>query len=141
MVPPVITHRPRGFHTVKNHPLSGITFPQWARLLLEHGDGIEVHRYWPRLAFLSAMSLFNSAGSLADSLLFGRAIARQELNPEPVFILGHPRTGTTHLFNLMSTDDRVCPKFQTLNPEPCNLHSEPEPSTMISLPFTLDPRP
>ena len=82
MAPPVIEHRPRDFHSCKNHPLSGITFPQWVRLLREHGDAIEVFRFFPRLAFLSCMSVVNSVGSVADSLLYGRAIARQELNPE-----------------------------------------------------------
>lgn len=37
-------------------------------------------------------------------LLYGRAIAAQALHPEPVFILGQPRTGTTHLHNLLSLD-------------------------------------
>ena len=37
-------------------------------------------------------------------LLFGRRISRQPLHPEPVFILGHPRTGTTHLHNLLALD-------------------------------------
>ena len=32
--------------------------------------------------------------------------AAQELNDEPVFVLGHPRTGTTHLHNLLSKDPR-----------------------------------
>jgi hypothetical protein len=42
----------------------------------------------------------------AHRLLFGRAISRQELHPEPLIILGHPRTGTTHLHNLLSHDQR-----------------------------------
>ena len=29
----------------------------------------------------------------------------QPLHPEPIFILGHPRTGTTHIHNLLSIDD------------------------------------
>lgn len=82
MAPPVIEHRPHDFHSCKNHPLSGITFPQWVRLLRENGDGIEVLRFFPRLAFLSVMSILNSFGSVADSLFYGRAIARQQLNPE-----------------------------------------------------------
>jgi hypothetical protein len=47
---PVIEHRPRGFASVKNHPLSGITLPQWARLLYDHGDAIEYGRAWQRVA-------------------------------------------------------------------------------------------
>lgn len=37
-------------------------------------------------------------------VLYSQAVARQPLHPEPVFILGHPRTGTTHLHNLLSRD-------------------------------------
>lgn len=33
-------------------------------------------------------------------------MARQPLHPSPVFVLGHPRTGTTHLHNLLSCDPR-----------------------------------
>ena len=39
-------------------------------------------------------------------LLYGRKVARQPLHPEPVFILGHPRTGTTHLHNLLAMGPR-----------------------------------
>lgn len=79
---PVIAHHPRDFYSCKNHPLSGITLPQWLRLLSEHGNGVEVFRYFPRIAFLSVMSIVNSLGAVADSVLYGRAIARQQLNPE-----------------------------------------------------------
>ena len=104
--PPIIEHRPRGFASVKNHPLSGITLPQWFRLLREHGSGVEWLRYAPRLVFLTLMACLNTIGAACDTLFYGRAIATQELNDEPVFILGHPRTGTTHLHNLLSKDPR-----------------------------------
>ena len=104
--PPIIEHRPRGFASVKNHPLSGITLPQWFRLLREHGSGVEWLRYAPRLVFLTLMACLNTIGAACDTLFYGRVIATQELNDEPVFILGHPRTGTTHLHNLLSKDPR-----------------------------------
>ena len=91
---------------VKNHPLSGITLPQWFRLLREHGSGVEWLRHAPRLVFLTLMACLNTIGAACDTLFYGRAIATQELNDEPVFILGHPRTGTTHLHNLLSKDPR-----------------------------------
>lgn len=50
------------------------------------------------------MAAFNSGAGLVDWLINGRAIASQPLHPQPVFILGHPRTGTTHLHNLLSQD-------------------------------------
>ena len=55
------------------------------------------------------MSLLNTCGALVDTLVYGAAVRKQPLNDEPVFIIGHPRTGTTHLHNLLSKDDRfVC---------------------------------
>ena len=63
-------------------------------------------RYAPRLVFLTLMACLNTIGAACDTLFYGRAIATQELNDEPVFILGHPRTGTTHLHNLLSKDPR-----------------------------------
>lgn len=107
MPPPIIIrHEPRGFASVRNHPLSGILLPAWVGLLWHHGRDVDWFRYAPRLAFLTIMSCVNLVGAACDSLLYGRVIARQALNPEPVFIIGHPRTGTTHLHNLLAKDPR-----------------------------------
>ena len=102
----IIDHRPRDFWSVKNHPLSGITSAQWARMVWRHGRSMDVFTYWPRLLFITCMSVLNSFFALCDWLVYGRAVANQELNDEPVFVLGHPRTGTTHLHNLLSKDER-----------------------------------
>ena len=40
-------------------------------------------------------------------LLYRHAVAAQLLHPEPIFILGHPRSGTTHMHNLLSLDPRL----------------------------------
>lgn len=37
-------------------------------------------------------------------LFYSRRVGLQVLHPEPVFILGQPRTGTTHLHNLLALD-------------------------------------
>ena len=39
-----------------------------------------------------------------EQLLHGRAIASTEIKEDPVFIIGHWRSGTTHLHNLLSQD-------------------------------------
>ena len=111
MMPPlpprgIIDHRPRDFWSVKNHPLSGITTAQWARMLWRHGRSVDGFTYWPRLLFITCMSVLNAFFALCDWLFYGRAVRNQELNDEPVFVLGHPRTGTTHLHNLLSKDER-----------------------------------
>ncbi|EFJ40116.1 hypothetical protein VOLCADRAFT_108333 [Volvox carteri f. nagariensis] len=56
--------------------------------------------------FLSIMAVINTLLSLFDWVLFSRAVSSQPLHPEPLFILGHPRSGTTHLHNLLATDPR-----------------------------------
>lgn len=107
--------RPKHQSSVKNNILSGVTLGCWLPLLWRHGADVEWLRYWPRLCFLSAMSLLNSAVGWVEWALFARFWRRQPLPPAPVFILGHPRTGTTLLHNLLSRDSRnfiFCSTFQ-----------------------------
>jgi hypothetical protein len=96
---------PRRF-SVKNHFLSGITLPALLRLLRRHWDAVDWRLYGHRVLFLASMALLNSLLGLVDWLLYGRAIAEQQLHPEPVIVLGHPRTGTTHIHNLLACDHR-----------------------------------
>lgn len=83
---------------------TGITLPALLRILRRYGTHIDWLQYWHRAAFLSAMAALNSLLGLVDSLLYGRCIAAQRLHPEPLIILGHPRTGTTHIHNLLALD-------------------------------------
>lgn len=61
-------------------------------------------RYLPRALKLLALNLpMNQIGSI-EGALYGRRVRRTELAGPPVFILGHWRTGTTHIHNTMSRD-------------------------------------
>lgn len=54
--------------------------------------------------------------------MYGRAIARQRIHSRPVFILGHPRTGTTMLHNLLARDTSqfaYCSSFAAGFPSAC----------------------
>lgn len=59
------------------------------------------------MLFLGALSGLNSLLALPDRILYGRRVAGARVNPAPVFVLGHPRTGTTHVHNLLSLDARL----------------------------------
>ena len=48
----------------------------------------------------------NSALRLGQQALFGRAIRNTEIEQPPVFILGHWRSGTTYLHELLAHDER-----------------------------------
>ncbi|GLI60848.1 hypothetical protein VaNZ11_003060 [Volvox africanus] len=91
---------------IKLNFLSGITLVPWLTLLFRHGHSIDLLTYPHRVLFLSFMAFVNTFLAFFDWLFFSRAIAAQPLHPEPVFILGHPRTGTTHLHNLLANDPR-----------------------------------
>lgn len=98
--------QPKHRWSIKNHFLTGITLPAWLRLLRRHGACIDWALFWQRALFLTVMGAVNSVLGLVDSLLYGRQIREQELHPEPLIILGHPRTGTTHIHNLLALDPR-----------------------------------
>lgn len=78
----------------------------WLRLLWEHGPSLDWALYFPRILFLTGLATANSCLATVEAVLYGGCWEQQQLHPEPVFILGHPRTGTTHLHNLLSLDGR-----------------------------------
>ncbi|KAG2423478.1 hypothetical protein HYH02_015320 [Chlamydomonas schloesseri] len=84
--------------------MSGVTLGPWLSFLWTHWRDIDWGLFWHRVAFLTCMSVVNTLLSAFDWLLHSRAVAAQPLHPEPLFILGHPRSGTTHLHNLLSRD-------------------------------------
>jgi hypothetical protein len=99
-----IHFRPQHQSSVKNHILSGITLIPWLKIIFNRWKVIEWKTYWPRLLFLTFLSVFNTFLSMFDYIFYGSKIKEAKLNDSPVFILGHPRTGTTLLHNLLSLD-------------------------------------
>lgn len=81
------------------------TFGPWARFLAAHLFQIN-WRCWPALAVATLVALLRSLLALITRLRYGRAIARVELREAPVFVLGHWRTGTTLLHELLALDAR-----------------------------------
>jgi hypothetical protein len=54
--------------------------------------------------YLALASALRSPLAWLESARYGRAIRRQRIEPGPIFIVGHWRSGTTYLQNLMSED-------------------------------------
>jgi omega-hydroxy-beta-dihydromenaquinone-9 sulfotransferase len=82
--------------------LGGITFGAWLRLLRRAKFAVDPV-YWPRAALLTLGSFANSLHRWREQRLYGAEVAAQKIRP-PLFILGHWRTGTTHLHNLLALD-------------------------------------
>lgn len=85
-------------------PLAGILLGNWLHLLLRHGKNIG-WRYIPKAIFTTFMALLNSLVFLFEKALYQQKIKRQTVTA-PVFIIGHHRSGTTHLWNLLTQDER-----------------------------------
>ncbi|MEO1399836.1 MAG: sulfotransferase [Cyanobacteria bacterium J06635_1] len=100
MTAPPAQRRP----TKVQHPLSGSTLRNWLALLVQNG-GVSLP-YLPRALSITGMTLANAPLRLAETLRYGRQIQQTEITEPPVFILGHWRSGTTHLHRLMVQDDR-----------------------------------
>lgn len=85
--------------------LAGMTFGDWWRLLRENDWSISP-RFWPRAAFVTGTSLANSLSATIERVQDNRHLPAIEI-PPPLFILGHWRSGTTYLHELLSLDPRL----------------------------------
>lgn len=87
----------------------GMRAGYWWRLMARNGFRINV----TRLPIAIGVSIFGPANdvlAILQSLIYGRQIRNTQIDSPPIFILGHWRSGTTLLHELMMTDPRfACP--------------------------------
>ncbi len=84
--------------------LAGITLGRWLRVLWENRFAIDLP-YWGRGAAITLGAIPNTVLSWWENLRHGRRIRNTRILP-PMFVLGIWRSGTTHLHNLLTQDDR-----------------------------------
>jgi len=97
--------------------LAGITAGDWLRLLRENRYEVDP-TYWHRAAFVTLSSLMNSIHRFREERQFAEVVAATAV-PPPLFVLGHWRTGTTHLHNLLALDTdqfAFANTYQVVNP-------------------------
>lgn len=83
-----------------NNYLSGITWERWRTL--RAGNTVDPGLRH-RAVYLTLMSLRNSVLARREERRFGAEIEKTRVEP-PLFLLGHWRSGTTHLHNLLACD-------------------------------------
>lgn len=83
----------------------GMLLSDWIRLLIKHRFRVHPFR-WGLAAGVTITSSFNSKMALAQIALLGHKIGKTPVPDDPVFILGHWRSGTTYLHELLSVDTR-----------------------------------
>src|SRR3954471_1185320 len=84
--------------------LCGVTFRDWCEILRTNRFAVD-WPYWPQAAILTAGSALNSLYERKERKAFADRLAGVTVRP-PVFILGHWRSGTTLLHNLLALDDQ-----------------------------------
>ncbi len=114
-----ITNRPskrrRGIAWPVGHVLALAPLDVWVRMIVRSG-GVQP-RYWLRLGFIFVTSLVGTIATAHERVVLSVVRRKRfgndaQINHQVIVIVGYYRTGTTHLQNLMSCDDRfVTPRW------------------------------
>ncbi|HWR63555.1 MAG TPA: sulfotransferase [Candidatus Thermoplasmatota archaeon] len=101
------------------HPLFGISLRHWIHLVKKNG-GID-RAYLHRALFITVISLATTPIRMLFNIKYEKKINEVPVRDPPVFIIGHWRSGTTYLHELLSNDPQFCytTLWSTLLPEGC----------------------
>ena len=109
---------PYQWHLDGNY-LMGITLDRWWSLLWRNQFRI-TSNYWRRAGAITLASGLSTPLSWAESWLYDRKINAVKIAQDPIFILGHWRSGTTLLHELLAVDTErfAYPNtFQVMSPQ------------------------
>jgi hypothetical protein len=83
----------------------GCDFFAWLKLLFRNRFAVHP-RHWYIAIIITFMSFNNTLLRLVQDAIFGRGIRKTRIDQPPIFLVGHWRTGTTLLHELMIRDER-----------------------------------
>lgn len=86
--------------------MTGIELGAWLDLLKKNAFAVSP-QYAHRAALITALSVPVTALSRLEDALYARELEEMEIDPQPLILLGHWRTGTTHLHNLLHRDPNM----------------------------------
>jgi len=85
----------------------GMPLGVWLPLVAEHRWRASPSK-WGLMATISAASAFNSLAEPFSEARYRRQLRQPPRTPPPLFIIGHWRSGTTLLHELLMLDERFC---------------------------------
>ncbi len=99
-------------------PLTGFTTKNLGRLLVQNKFRLGP-LYLPRFIYATTMGTILSPLRIRESRQYKEIIKQTQIKDDPLFLLGHWRSGTTFLHNLMSLDSSFgyCTTYHTVIPE------------------------
>src|SRR5688572_22986659 len=83
----------------------GMRLGDWLKLVARNRFRIHPLR-WGLATTVTLVTAFNSVMYRVQQAIYGRRICDTRLAADPIFIIGHWRSGTTYLHELMVLDDR-----------------------------------
>jgi hypothetical protein len=83
----------------------GCNFSAWMRLLIRNRFAVHWSR-WHFAIIYTFLSVAHSFLGFMQKVIFGRRVADTVIADAPIFIVGHWRTGTTLLHELLTLDER-----------------------------------
>jgi hypothetical protein len=90
--------------------MAGVSLGDWLAVLRDNGFRLDAP-YWPKAVNTSLRCLANTPLRWLETALYHPRLGKQEVR-EPLFILGHWRSGTTLLHALLAADTRfACPTY------------------------------
>jgi hypothetical protein len=102
--------------TIDEQPLAGTTLPNWVKVLLENRFQVD-WQFLPKAMYVSIMILSITPLRMVERRKFDKKINDIKIK-EPIFIIGHWRSGTTFLHYLMGQDKNLgyASTMDTLDP-------------------------
>lgn len=102
---------------IKYEPLAGSSLSNIWRLLAQNKMKI-TPRYIPRFFYACMMSSILSPFRLLEHVKMNKKIINTQIENDPIFIIGHWRSGTTYLHNILSLDSQFgfCSTFHATIP-------------------------
>lgn len=101
--------QPVGLWRRSPRPWHGMTVRPWLCLLVRNRFAVSPGR-WPMALAVTTLAPLNATAAALQRRRHGRVIAGAIIDPPPVFIVGHWRTGTTMLHELLALDPQFrCP--------------------------------
>jgi omega-hydroxy-beta-dihydromenaquinone-9 sulfotransferase len=111
-----IEYKSKHYFNLANHTAIGTDLITWFNVLAKNRFAIGAP-FIPKALFITATAFFNAPFQLIERAIYSKRIQATSVE-KPVFILGHPRSGTTYLQYLFSRDPQFayCSTFEGLVP-------------------------
>lgn len=88
------------------HPLFGISTKNWIQLLNKN-DGVD-NKFLARGIFITLSSIFTAPARALFKIKYAKKISNTKIKYPPIIIIGHWRSGTTYLHELLTNDSQFC---------------------------------